>query len=83
MNEKRDSEKEMRLAAALIHEEAEKAAAKASPVVRMATVTSLEPLQARPDGSTATVSVNALLLAPEVGRRVALLRCGSQFYLLG
>lgn len=74
---------EMEQTAALIRGEAEKAAARAAPAVRMATVTGTEPLEARPDGSTATVSVNALLLTPKAGQRVALLRCGSQFYLLG
>lgn len=73
---------EMAEAAAAIRTEADRALAKA-PAVRMATVSSVSPLEAVCDGSTVAVGVRAYVLRPETGQRVALLRSGSAFYLLG
>lgn len=73
---------EMSEAARAIREQADKAASKA-PAVRMATVSATGPLRAVCDGSTEPVAVRAYISAPKVGQRVALLRSGSAFYLLG
>lgn len=74
--------REMYEAAMAIRAEAERAAAGA-PSVRMATVSSASPLEAVCDGSTRPVAVRAYVCAPKAGQRVALLRSGSTFYLLG
>ena len=73
---------EMGDAARVIREEARRALAEA-PAVRMATVTQGSPLMARCDGAGTPVRVRAYVCAPKVGQRVALLRSGSSFYLLG
>lgn len=73
---------EMADAAAAIRAEADRVLSKA-PTVRMATVSSTSPLEAVCDGSTVAVAVRAYVLRPEAGQRVALLRSGSAFYLLG
>lgn len=65
-----------------IRAEAERASARA-PSVRMATVHSEDPLEAVCDGSTRPVAVRAYVCKPKAGQRVALLRSGSTFYLLG
>lgn len=72
----------MHRAALAIRAEAERAAAR-SPTVRMATVVSADPLRAVCDGSSQPVDVRAYVVAPTAGQRVALLRSGSAFYLLG
>lgn len=74
--------KEMYEAARAIRSQAERAASKA-PAVRMATVSATDPLRAVCDGSTEPVAVRAYISAPKAGQRVALLRSGSAFYLLG
>lgn len=73
---------EMSETALAIRAEADRAAARA-PSVRMATVSSESPLEAVCDGSTRPVAVRAYVCAPKAGQRVALLRSGSTFYLLG
>lgn len=73
---------EMYEAAVAIRAEADRAAARA-PSVRMATVSSASPLMAVCDGASEPVAVRAYISEPKAGQRVALLRSGSTFYLLG
>lgn len=73
---------EMARAARAIRAEAERAAS-LGPTVRMATVTQADPLMARCDGASTPVRVRAYVCSPQAGQRVALLRSGTAFYLLG
>ena len=73
---------EMARAALAIRAEAERAAS-LGPTVRMATVTQADLLMARCDGASTPVRVRAYVCSPQAGQRVALLRSGTAFYLLG